>query len=167
MVTPAFFRRGAGSQIHKLRHANFGIFRHPPTICHKFKITHQPPMCDITLWISIGYFSAFVMMCFVVSFLLNTARFPNDNDSENGQNGIKIGLPEYFYMWSQIFSTKGPDLLFWDQMCLIMNCLQKYNIALQKQPIHPYHNLSQNQKTPHPPWVTYDANGSFLQSKWA
>ena len=35
---------------------------HPPpvTLCHKFKTTHQPLMCDVTLQISIRYFSVFV-----------------------------------------------------------------------------------------------------------
>ena len=32
--------------IHIFCYTNFGIFRHPPTPCHKFKTTHPPQMCD-------------------------------------------------------------------------------------------------------------------------
>ena len=54
------------------------------------KVFTHPPLCDATFWIS-----DFVLFVYYV-FFIGHYKFHCENDSENGQNGINMGLPDYF-----------------------------------------------------------------------
>jgi len=63
--------------IYILCHTTFGLFRHPlhplPHFVTNSKLPTYPLMCAITLTISIGYFSAFTVMCLLRPFGIKMA----------------------------------------------------------------------------------------------
>ena len=93
------------------------------TLCHEFKITHPPPMCDITLcvfnWVFFSVFTIKCLLCFLAS--------------KWHQNRIARLIlevkPNFIYERARLAIMK--------QNMLNIKLFKKYDISLQKQPTHP------------------------------